>query len=264
MARMWMPQVGAHRRIHCGHQTVLPHINTFDKDEWTKHHIFDRASLVTVTKAIPETPLARWITRRCNEQRIYVANPPTRSTPAPKPWHNAKPSMDWTYPPGWRTWEPKDTNFNFNSGKTMEEYNQNLSKFFEYVNIKDKSKQEQMTDGVEAWLMECGDDRKLIRGRHPYKNNRCFVTNDQALFSYLVTARVKLDHFLEDLHLPRRNKHFCLLVDIKMDAKKWSDLRGSNVVSGSAEVEIAAGLYEIFKRFPFYSRLVAQIWYDGP
>lgn len=108
---------------------------------------------------------------------------------------------------------------NFSDENPVEEYDMNLSMFFLYVNMKNPVKQEEMKESLEGWVMACGEDDCLIKGKHPSKLDRCFVTNNREFFAYLWAAGDKLDFFLRDLKIRGRMRHLRRLMDIKVDAR---------------------------------------------
>ncbi|KAG0612153.1 hypothetical protein M758_6G006300 [Ceratodon purpureus] len=199
--------------------TSLPHMCTISSAEYTRHYIFDHVSYEKLINTAPDSPLAQWTQKRCQEQRMFVARPPDRPIRPPEPWRYDEPPFDWALPSGWRAWAPSNPKLVFSDENSVEDYQMNLDSFFLYMNIKDPVKQEQMRDGVEAWVMACGEADVLIKGKHPSISDRCFVTSSGELFAYLFAAGDKLNDFLKDLKLRKRTRHLRRLVDLMIDAK---------------------------------------------
>jgi hypothetical protein len=194
----------------------LPHMCTISPTEFHIHYVFDRGAFQSLIDAPPNSPLRVWTQQRCNQERMFVARPPTRPTLPPAPWRDDAPEKNWTLPRGWRHWAPTNAQLNFSDENSVEDYQMSLDSFFLYLNIKDPVQQARMREGIEAWTMACGD---ALKGKHSSIHDRCFVTSSGELFAYLLAAGDQLNNYLKDLKLSRRPRHLRRLADLQIDAK---------------------------------------------
>lgn len=199
--------------------TSLPHMCTISSAEFTKHYVVDRLTYEKLSSAPLGSPLALWTQKRCQENRMFVSRPPIRPIPPPEPWRYDEPPLEWELPPGWRAWVPSNPKFVFGEDNLVEDYEMALDSFFLYMNIKDPVKQGQMRGSMEAWTVACDQADVLVKGKHPSRNDRCFVTSHMELFMYLFFEGNRLKHYLKDFKI--RGPIRCLrrFVDIAIDAR---------------------------------------------